>query len=51
MNNLKYRREVAEHQLAGDGEHDDAEELTDDIERCLAEVFGQPMGADKHGIE
>ena len=28
---LKYRGKIAEHELAGDGEDDDAEELTDDI--------------------
>ncbi len=48
---LEYSGEVAEHQLAGNGEHDDAEELTDDVQRCLSQVFGKPVRTDKHQIK
>ena len=48
---LKDRRQVAEHQLTSDRQHDDAEELTDDIERRRTQVFGQPVRADQHQIQ
>ena len=49
--NLEDRRKIAEHQLAGDGKDDDAEELTDDIERRGAKVLRQPVCADQHQVE
>lgn len=33
---LKDNSEIAEHQLTSDRQDDDTEELTDDVERCLA---------------
>jgi len=48
---LKDRRQVAEHQLTCNRQHDDAEELTDDIERRRTQVFGQPVRADQHQIQ
>lgn len=48
---LKYRCKIAEHELAGDGEDDDAEELTDDIERRGTQVSRETVGTDEHEIE
>ena len=48
---LEDRCKISEHQLAGDGKDDDAEELTDDIQRRGAEVLRQPVRADQHQVE
>ena len=48
---LEYCGEVAEHQLAGNGEHDDAEELTDDIQSGLAQILCEPIRSDQYQIE
>ncbi len=48
---LKDRRQVTEHQLTSDRQHDDAEELTDDIERRRTQIFGQPVRADQHQVQ
>ena len=48
---LKDRRQVAKHQLTSDRQHDDAEELTDDIERRRTQIFGQPVRANQHQIQ
>ena len=49
--NLENSREVAEHQFTCNSEYNDAEELTDDIERCLAKVLGQPVRSDEYSIK
>lgn len=43
--------EIAEHELAGNRQDDDSEELTDDIQRRLTQIFGKPVGSDKHQIK
>ena len=48
---LKYRGKIAEHEFAGNGEDDDAEELTDDIERRRTQVSRETVGTDEHEIE
>ena len=41
----------SENQFTGDSKHDDSEELTDDLQGCLSQVFRQPVGTDQHQIQ
>ena len=43
--------EVTEHQFASDRQYDNSKELTNYIEGCLAQVFGEPVGTDEHQIQ